>query len=204
MSALHSTQVLIEAVSVASVAAVSFGSTNLDNLAIVSAYAAKSGYRRLFVKLTFILVCLAVLLVSLALAQAADALTKDKIRYLGLIPMGIGGYHLAKLIKRRSSADSWRPDAPSGPIGVAGYVGLASALLANSGDSVIVMTPLLADLEPSFVIGCFAAAVAMALLMSMLAGLVAGHAAWSVKVEKISEWALPFILVGIGALIIVS
>lgn len=156
------------------------------------------------VKLTFILVCLTVLLVSLALAQAADALPKDKIRYLGLIPMGIGGYHLAKLIMRRLSADSRRPDAPSGPIGVAGYVGFASALLANSGDSVIVMTPLFADLEPALVIGCFAAAVAMALLMSTLASLVAGHPAWSAKVEKISEWALPFILVGIGALIIAS
>ena len=105
---------------------------------------------------------------------------------------------------RRLSADNRRLDAPLGPIGVAGYVGFASALLANSGDSVIVMTPLLADLEPPFVIGCFAAAVAMALLMSMLAGLLAGHPAWSAKVEKISEWALPFILVGIGALIIAS
>ena len=66
------------------------------------------------------------------------------------------------------------------------------------------MTPLLADLEPPFVICCFAAAAAMALLMSTLAGFVARHPAWRVKVEMISEWALPFILIGIGALIIAS
>ncbi len=197
-------QLLIEGVSVASIAAVSFGSTNFDNLAIVSGYAAKSGYRPLFVKLTFILVCLMVLFVSLALAQAADALPKDKFRYLGLIPMGIGGYHLAKLFLRWRSGDGGRLGAPSGPTGVAGYVGLACALLANSSDSVVVMTPIFADLERPFVIGCFAAAVAMCTLMGALASFIARHPAWSAHVEKISEWALPFLLVGIGALILSS
>ena len=61
-----STHVLIEALSVASFAAVSYVSTNLDNLVLLSAYGAKPGTRPLFVKLTFVFVCFVVLLVSLA------------------------------------------------------------------------------------------------------------------------------------------
>ncbi len=69
MNASDSSLVLIDALSVASVAAISYASTNFDNLVVLSAYSAKSGYRPLLVKLTFILVCLTVLLVSLALAS---------------------------------------------------------------------------------------------------------------------------------------
>ena len=80
MSAPVSTHVLIEAVSIASVSAVSYVSTNLDNLVILSAYGAKPGYRPFFVKLTFVSVCLVVLLVSLALARAADTLPPVDLR----------------------------------------------------------------------------------------------------------------------------
>lgn len=201
LSPFHPTDWLRETLSVATVAAISFGSTNLDNLAVVSAYSAKSGARPLFVKLTFVVVCLTVLLASLALAEVAAAMPEDKIRYLGLIPMTIGAYHLAKLIMRKLGAGGAGPKESSTPIGAAGYVGLGFALLANSSDSVIVMTPLLADLKFGFVATSFAAAVAMAIAMSTLANTIARHPAWGGHVERISEWALPFVLIGIGALI---
>jgi hypothetical protein len=54
LSAPVSTHVLIEALSIASVSAVSYVSTNLDNLVILSGYGAKPGYRPFFVKLTLI------------------------------------------------------------------------------------------------------------------------------------------------------
>ncbi len=62
MSDPNSSLFLIEALSVASVAAMSYVSTNFDNLVVLSAYGAKPGYRPLYVKLTFICVCLTVLL----------------------------------------------------------------------------------------------------------------------------------------------
>jgi cadmium resistance protein CadD (predicted permease) len=98
LSAPVSTYVLIEALSIASLAAVSYVSTNLDNLILLSAYGAKPGYRPLFVKLTFVFVCLVVLLVSLALARAADTLPTVDLRYLGLLPMTLGAYQLVQLM----------------------------------------------------------------------------------------------------------
>ena len=98
LSAPVPTYVLIEALSIASLAAVSYVSTNLDNLILLSAYGAKPGTRPLFVKLTFVFVCLTVLFVSLALARAADTLPTVDLRYLGLVPMSLGAYQLVLLM----------------------------------------------------------------------------------------------------------
>lgn len=202
MNDVDSSHVLIEAFSVASVAAASYASTNFDNLVVVAAYAAKSEFRPVFLKITFVLVCLAVLLLSLGLAHAADALPAAKIRYLGVIPMGLGVYHLAKLIFGRFSAEDSRLDERPGLVGLAGYLGFVLALFANSGDSVIVLAPLLADLKPVFVLACFGAALAVTVMMSSLADFLASHSTWRSYVERISNWALPFLLIGIGILIL--
>lgn len=193
---------VFEAVGVAAVAAISYGSTNLDNLVVVSAYAGKSGFRPLFVKLTFVFACLAVLTVSVGLAEAAAQLPGDRLRLLGLIPMAIGSFHLVRLIARRSGGAAQPAGAAIAPAaGLAAYAGLAAALLANSSDSVIVMAPLLAELEPALLAGCFAAALAMAIAMSALAGFLARHPAIGAHIEKYADWALPFVLIGVGALI---
>jgi cadmium resistance protein CadD (predicted permease) len=57
-------------------------------------------------------------------------------------------------------------------------------LLANSSDSVSIMTPLFADLKPMFVLTCFAAAVTTAILMASLANYLARHPATRTFVEK--------------------
>ena len=122
MSAV-STHVLIEALSVASLAAVSYVSTNLDNLVLLSAYGAKPGTRPLFVKLTFAFVCFVVLLVSLALARAADSLPTVDIRYLGLIPLTLGAYQLVRLTMGQGGEKAGEPDKTPGPIGFAAFLG---------------------------------------------------------------------------------
>jgi cadmium resistance protein CadD (predicted permease) len=203
VSSPASSHVLIEALSVAGIAAVSYASTNIDNLIILSAYGAKPGYRPLFVKLTFIFVCLTVLLVSLALAHAVDTLPADKIRYLGLIPIALGCYQILQLIiGRRGGGEAPSLDKPLNSIGVFTYLGFASVLLANSSDSISIMTPLLADLKPVFVLACFGAAVAVAIAMSSLADSLARHPASKSYLEKLAKWVLPFLLIGIGLLIV--
>ena len=87
-------------------------------------------------------------------------------------------------------------------IGFSAYFGFALVLLANSSDSISIMTPLLADLKPLLVLVSFAAAVAMAILMTWLANILAHHPASRAYLEKIAKWALPFLLIGIGWLIL--
>jgi cadmium resistance protein CadD (predicted permease) len=204
LGAQVSTHVLIEVLSIAGLSGISYVSTNLDNLVVLSAYSAKSGYRPFFVKLTFVFVSLVVLLVSLALALAADTLPTKNIRYLGLIPITLGIYQLAQLLMGWGGNKCDGPDEPPGPIGFATYFWFALILLANSSDSVSIMTPLFADLKPAFVIVCFVAAVMTATMMGSLANHLVSHPAMRSLVEKIGKWILPFLLIGIGLLIIID
>ncbi|MGA7655231.1 MAG: cadmium resistance transporter, partial [Methylocella sp.] len=123
------------------------------------------------------------------------------LRYLGLIPLTLGAWQLVQLMMGRGKDESGEPDKTPGPIGLAAYSGFALVLLANSSDSVGIMTPLFADLKPAFVLTCFAAAVATAILMASLANYLARHPATRTFVEKTGKWVLPFLLIGIGLLI---
>ena len=180
-----------------------FVSTNLDNLVVLSAYAAKPGYRPLPIKLSFVLVCLLVLVVSLALGRAAGALPADKIRFLGLIPMGLGTYQIAKLFLGAAD-ESPEPGNFAGRNEISAYLGFALVMLANSSDSVSVLTPLMADLKPVFVVAGFAAALIAAVAMSALADFLAQRAASKIYLETFAKWVLPFLLVGIGLLILID
>jgi len=202
VSSLDALRVAIEAIGIAGAVAVAYASTNIDNFLVLSAYSAKSAYRPFYIKLTFVLVCLIVILVSLGLARAADEIIAGRLRYLGAIPVAIGLYHLGKLVFRRvGTEDGGRGDEP-GRAGWSIYLGFGLALLANSSDSVIILAPILAELKLLFVVACTIGATAVALAMSGFATFVVGHPILRVRIEKIAEWALPVLLIGIGAMIL--
>jgi cadmium resistance protein CadD (predicted permease) len=202
LSELPSPYILAEATSIMGVTGAAFVSTNLDNLVVLSAYGAKPGYRSLPIKLTFVFVCLLVLVVSLALSRAAGVLPADKIRFLGLIPMGLGACQIVRLVLAADGLPS--PEILPSAQGISAYLGFALVLLANSSDSVSVMTPLMADLKPVFVLAGFVAALLAAIAMSALAHVLALHPASKIHLETFAKWVLPFLLVGIGLLILIE
>jgi hypothetical protein len=77
----------------------------------------------------------------------------------------------------RGGEKAGEPDKIPGPIGFVTYSGFALVLLANSSDSVSIMTPLLADLKPMLVLICFAAAMTAAIMMGLLANYLVRHPA---------------------------
>jgi cadmium resistance protein CadD (predicted permease) len=205
LDGVSSSGIGIEALALAGLVAFSYASTNLDNFLVLSAYSAKPGYRPLYGRLAFVSVCLTVIVASLALARVADALIADKLRYLGIIPLALGLYQLWKLVFQRTAPDS-EHDEDKGPplLAWSFYFSFALALLANSSDSVIVLTPIFADLRVAFIVICAVAAVVVAVMLSSVAGFIGTHPLLRAQVEKIGEWALPFLLIGIGLMILLS
>ena len=193
---------MIQTLSISGVAAISYVSTNFDNLVFLLAYGVKPGYKPRLVNLTFLLVCLVVLVASLLLALAVSTLPPEKIRYVGLIPIGYGCYHLAQVFMGRVDGNVLGSNEDPGPIGFSAYLGFALVLLANSGDTMSVMMPIFANLRPVFVLACFAAGIAMAMFMSALASVLALYPASRRRLEKLHKWVLPFLLIGIGILIL--
>ena len=164
MNGVNGLNMPIEAIGIAGLVAFSYASTNLDSFLVLSAYSAKPGYRPLFGRLAFVLVCLTVILASWLLAPAADTLVADKLRYLGVIPLGLGLYQLGKLVFQRYQSESEEsPDKDPSLVEWSFYLGFALALLANSSDSVIVLTPIFADLKLVFIFICAIAAVVVAI-----------------------------------------
>jgi cadmium resistance protein CadD (predicted permease) len=202
LNGVNTLSAAIETVGIAGLVAFSYASTNLDNFIVLSAYSARPGYRPLFGRLAFVSVCLTVILASLLLARVADSLIADKLRYLGLIPLRLGLYQLGKLVFRRYQPDG-QDEADKDPslVELSFYLGFALALLANSSDSVIVLTPIFADLKLAFIFICAIAAV-VAIAMSGVAGYIGTHPLLRAQVEKIGPWALPFLLIGIGLMIL--
>lgn len=201
MSDFGSYTTLAELIGVMGVTGAAVVSTNFDNLVIISAYSARPGYRPLLLRLTFLLVCLAVVIASLALARMADTLPADKIRYLGLIPLGIGLFQAVKLIFRTGSLEFFPEKSAPEISGAVAYLGFGLVLLANSSDSIAVLTPLLADLKPSLVLANFFAALIAAFGMGFLADALTRHAKLKIYLVAFAEWALPFLLIAIGLLI---
>jgi hypothetical protein len=66
--------------------------------------------------MTFVFVCLMVLVVSLALSRAAGVLPADKIRFLGLIPMGLGACQIVRLVLAADGLPSPEPPKEFPPI----------------------------------------------------------------------------------------
>ncbi len=194
---------LIEALSVGGLAALSYVSTNCDNLLILSAYSVKPGYRTPLVRLTFIFVCVMVLVASLLLARAADnSFLARQVHYLGVIPVSLGAWQLLQLALGRVADQEPAEGKTPSRKGLALYLSFALVLFANSGDSIGVMTPLLADLKPSLVLASFAAAMLVAIVMTWFAKLLGHHPATRTHVQRIAKWALPFLLIGIGVMIL--
>ena len=202
MNGVNSFGSSIEALGIAGLVAFSYASTNLDNFLVLSAYSAKPGYRPIYGRLAFVSVCLTVIVASLALARVADTLIADKLRYLGVIPLGLGLYQLGTLAFQRSQPDETGEDKAPALVASSFYFGFALALLANSSDSVIVLTPIFADLRLAFIVICAIAAVVVALTLSSVASFIGTHPLLRVQVERIGEWALPFLLIAIGLLIL--
>jgi len=193
---------LFKTLSVAGVAAIAYVSTNFDNLVFLLAYGVKPGFKPRLVNLTFLLVCLVVLVASLVLALAVTTLPPDRIRYVGLIPIGYGCYHLAQIFAGRVGGNVPGPNEDPSPIGFSAYLGFALVLLANSGDTMSIMMPIFANLRPVFVLACFAAGIAMAMLLSALASILARYPESRRQLEKLHKWVLPFLLIGVGILIL--
>lgn len=201
MSDPTSLHIIIEVLSIATVTAISYVSINFDNRVVLSTDGAKLGYQPLWVNLTYPMVCLPVLLASPTLALAADALPPEAIRYLGPLLIGFGCYHFVRLSRDRAAGDALRQSDAPDPIGLSAYIGFALALLANGSDSISVITPILAEMQPGFVVACFVADVAMAVFMNVLADNLARHPGSKPSFEKLDKWVLPCLLLGIGILI---
>ena len=189
-------------ITIATLAVTSFLATNLDNLLLLVFLLGSCAQRTAAVLMGYL--TSVVLVICVAALGAALGLLIDPglIGYLGLAPLAMGCFLLYQ--RRQKSA----PEEPSALPGLAseGRLWLASAVLmtSNSGDSLALVLPLLAESER----GALLLIVCVYLFSGLLwCGLAVGIAARPGLAQRIQQRGLPlvpWIMIAVGIYVLMD
>ena len=181
----------------------SFVATNLDNLVLLVVMLGADVQNRAAVTLGFLASAICVLCVSAIGAVLGANLDPGLIGYMGLAPVLMGVYLLIKLL--------WddKPDRPSksdsSPGGQAsGLLGSFLLMASNSGDSVAIFFPLLAESERDALLWIVSAFLLCALLWAVLAWHIADQPRIAQRIEKVGEKLVPWIMIAAGLYILLD
>ena len=182
----------------AGVAAVAFVSTNLDNLFLLMGLVSDGRTPTRQVALGYVAAIATVLAISVAGSYAFDLAADRWLRFLGVVPLGMGVWRIRRMLAR---AETGAEAAPVEGIGVASVFGV---MLANSGDSLGVFTSLMGETRQPLVFVIAGTSLALAALWAVAARWVVAHPVLAPRLRALDRWVVPFFLVAIGAYIIVD
>jgi len=192
----------VELITLAGLVAAGFVVTNMDNLVILVVLLGANAKRRYAVLLGFFAATIAVIFISAIGIVIGSFLGGKLIGYLGFAPLLIGCHML--YCTYRGRAREARQIEPNDAVGMNSRVWLSTflLLLGNSGDSLAVFLPLLADSglrAPLFFIACY---LSMSLLCAGLSLLIAGRLSLAEYIEKRAGTVLPWFMIAMGLYIL--
>lgn len=170
---------------------VTYASTNLDNLLLLSGLAAGRADRRPIVY-GFIAATLAMATIAVAFVLLSYLLAPGVIRYLGFVPIALGARMLIS-----QPAD----EAKHAPVSLTS-AGVALVLLANSIDTIASFGPLFAESEELAVAGLLAGLALTAGLWLMLVLRLSGSPALGGTTAGRLQRLTPFIMIAVGLYIL--
>lgn len=185
----------MELISIISVAAASFVATGLDNLLILVGLLGASDERK-EVASGYLTGMLLVATAAAGLSVAAHRLPAPTLGYLGLVPIGLGLWHLLQL---------WRP-APSRDRARRGDGALAVALvtIAASGDSLATFVALLSDSVTALALPILATIAACSVGWLALARFLSTREGVARLMQRGGAYLMPVILIVIGTYILLD
>lgn len=169
-----------------------FVSTNIDDLFLLVGFFSDRSFPRAHVFAGQILGMATIVAISWVAAWAALAISPARIGLLGLAPIIIG---TGKLLRLGKAGEEEQPAA-------VGVLQVATITIVNGGDNVAAYTPIFAtqgSREMSATIVIFAA---LTLLWCFAALGLVRHTALGKLLRRYGHVLLPFILIGLGGLIL--
>jgi cadmium resistance protein CadD (predicted permease) len=169
-----------------------FISTNIDDLFLLVGFFSDRSFPRAHVFAGQILGMAAIVAISLATASAALAISPAHIGLLSVAPIVIG---IGKLLRLGKADEEEQPAA-------VGVLQVATITIVNGGDNIAAYTPIFATQgfrEMSATIAIFAA---LTLVWCFAALGLVRHTALGKPLRRYGHVILPFILIGLGVLIL--
>ncbi|MEH6583872.1 MAG: cadmium resistance transporter [Halioglobus sp.] len=193
----------IEMFTLLGLVASAFVATNVDNMLIMVVLLGANVKNRSAVLLGFLASTIAVMCVSVLGVALGSMITADMIGYLGVVPLLLGCYMLYRAWDQSEPAEEVEQSlAGKAEPGI--WLGTFVLMFSNSGDSVAVFLPLLAESGRSALLVIVVAYLLMALLWAGLSYLVAGRRSLATLIEKRAEKIVPWIMIGVGIYILMD
>ena len=192
-----------EIVTLAALVVGSFVATNIDNLLILVILLGANTRRRSAVLLGFIGSAIAVICVS-ALGVALERMVgANFIGYLGVVPLFLGLYMLCQAGAGKHPDDK-KIESLSNSTEPKIWLSTFILMFSNSGDSVAVFLPLLAESGRSALLVIVTMFLLSALAWAGLAYLISGQPELARRIEYRAEKIVPWIMIAVGTYILMD
>lgn len=169
-----------------------FVATNLDNLLILVGLISAGADRRSAL-LGFLSAASAVFAFCAVAGALGGLLNPGLVGYLGIVPLGMG----LLLAWRAVRGNAHLPE-------VSGSGSAFFLTLSNSGDSVALFVPLLAETERESVLLLVGTYLVFVLAWAALAHHLVRHPALGRRLGASSRWLLPCIMIGVGVYVLLN
>ena len=178
--------------SLAALATGAFISTNIDDLFLLVGFFSDRSFSRLSIFMGQILGIATLVAISLAAAFAALAISPAHVGLLGVAPLVIG---IGKLLRLGKIEEEGQPTA-------AGVLQVAAITIVNGGDNIAAYTPIFANQTPQEIIATVTIFGALTILWCLAAWSLVRHTVLGKPLRRYGDIVLPFILIGLGLLIL--
>jgi cadmium resistance transport/sequestration family protein len=178
-----------------------FAATNVDDLFILLAFLSDSKFRLREVAAGQYLGMCVLIAASLVIALVSLALPQEYVGLLGLAPLAIGA---KKLLELRSSDtnDDQTARRESGTSGIGNVLSVAAVTVANGGDNVGAYAPLFATRSVAGTAVIVVTFLVMTAVWCWFSNWLVSHRTLGAPIRKYGARALPFVLIGLGLLIL--
>jgi cadmium resistance protein CadD (predicted permease) len=169
-----------------------FISTDIDDLFLLVGLFSDRSFSRRSIFTGQILGIASLVAISLAAAFAALAISPAHVGLLGLAPIIIG---IGKLLRLGKTEEEGQPTA-------VGVLQVAAITIVNGGDNIAAYTPIFANQTPQEIIATVAIFGALTILWCFAALGLVRHTTLGKPLLRYGHVILPFILIGLGLLIL--
>jgi cadmium resistance protein CadD (predicted permease) len=169
-----------------------FVSTNIDDLFLLVGFFSDRSYSRVHIFGGQILGMAIIVAISLGAASAALAISPQRVGLLGVAPIVIG---IGKLLRLGKAEDEGQPTA-------VGVLQVATVTIVNGGDNIAAYTPIFATQGSRDMIATLAIFAVLTLAWCFAALGLVRHTALGKPLRRYGHVLLPFILIGLGGLIL--
>jgi cadmium resistance protein CadD (predicted permease) len=180
-------------------AAFAFASANIDDIFVLIGFFANPSYKRGPIVIGQYIGFGSLTVTALACSFLAVAIPGDDIRWLGVLPIVIGLWHLAKAWRHKG--DHGRPILNAGALAA---LGVASVTIADGADDIAVFVPLFSRQPLSAILLTCVIFAIMTGLWCLIGLYLTDHPKLRAPMQTWGRWITPVVLIGLGAIILAS